>query len=217
MKTKNDIEPIMQLARDCVPVNRMITTAIPTMDGWCTVEKAFTLAGLVLKIQPKICVEIGTYAGRSFLPMLWALMQTKSGKAIGIDPYDAKISSEQEFPGNSEWWATLDHAMIEKKFHAFLKAYASPEVFEVVKKTSDAYQPPTEIDLLHIDGGHTDVAIHDAKRYGANVRPGGFIVLDDIQWVGGSVLRAIDELETMGFTEVYRNVEQNWNIMQRAK
>jgi len=216
MKTKIDIEPIMQLARDCVPVNRMITTAIPTMDGWCTVEKAFTLAGLVLTHKPKICVEIGTYAGRSFLPMLWALMQTKSGKAIGIDPYDAKISSEQEFPGNSEWWATLDHALIERKFHAFLKAYATPEVYEIVKNTSDKVIPPPVIDLLHVDGGHTDVAIRDAKRFGANVRPAGFIVLDDIQWVGGSVLRAIDELEAMRFTEVYRNVEQNWNIMQRG-
>lgn len=216
MKTKIDQAAIMQLARDCKPVERMITTAIPTMDGWCTVEKAFTLAGMVLLTRPKICVEIGTYAGRSFLPMVWALAETKSGKAIGIDPYDAKISSEQEFPGNSEWWATLDHALIEKKFHAFLKAYSSPELFEVVKSTSDACKPPAEIDLLHIDGGHTDVAIRDAKRYGANVRPGGFIVLDDIQWVGGSVLRAIDELEAMGFVEDYRNLEQNWNIMQRG-
>lgn len=216
MKTKIDIESITQLARDCAPVNRMITTAIPTMDGWCTVEKAFALAGLVLTIKPKICVEIGTYAGRSFLPMLWALMETKSGKAIGIDPYDAKISSEQEFPGNSEWWATLDHALIERKFLAFLKAYATPEVYEVIKSTSDKYTPPGRIDVLHIDGGHTDVAIRDAKRYGANVRPDGFIILDDIQWVGGSVLRAIDELEAMGFAEVYRNVEQNWNIMQRG-
>ena len=206
----------MQRARDCVPINLMISTAIPTMDGWCTVEKAFTLAGLVLEIKPEVCVEIGTYAGRSFLPMLWALRETKSGKAIGIDPYDAKISSEQEFPGNYEWWATLDHALIERKFHAFLKSFGVVDLAEIVKKTSDAATPPNQIDLLHIDGGHTDCAIRDAKRYGANVRADGFIVLDDIQWVGGSVLRAIDELEQMGFSEVYRNVEQNWNIMQKG-
>ena len=216
MTTKIDVESIMQLARDCAQVNSMISTAIPTMDGWCTTEKALTLAGLVMAHKPKLCVEIGTYSGRSFIPIVWGLMQTKSGKAIGIDPYDSKISSEQEFPGNSEWWAKLDHALIERKFHAFLKAYCQPEYYEVVKKTSDEYTPPPLIDVLHVDGGHTDVAIRDAKRYGANVRLGGFIVLDDIQWVGGSVLRAIDELEAMGFAEVYRNVEQNWNMMKRG-
>ena len=210
-----DHEALMKLAKDYPHVESMIRTTIPSMDGWATLEKAFTMAGLVLEMKPKVVVEIGTYAGRSLLPMLWALRETKSGKAIGIDPYDAKISSEQEFPGNSEWWAGLDHALIEKKFHAFLKAFGVSHLCEVVKKKSDDVTPPDVIDILHIDGGHTDVAIRDATRFGSKVRSGGVVVLDDIQWVGGSVLRAIDELEAMGFKEGYRNVEQNWNVMQR--
>lgn len=212
-----DYEALMKLAKECKPVEQMIRTTIPTMDGWATLNKAYTLAGLVLHMNPKLVVEIGTYAGRSVLPMLWALRETKSGRAIGIDPYDAQVSSEQEFPGNSEWWGELDHRKIEAKFHAFLKAFGVNNLIDVVRKKSDDVTPPESIDILHVDGGHTDVAIRDAKRFGAKVRVGGIVVLDDIQWVGGSVLRAIDELEEMGFDEIYRNVEENWNYMLRIK
>ena len=216
MKTKIDVESIMQLARDCAQVNSMISTAIPTMDGWCTSEKALTLAGLVLQMKPKLCLEIGTYAGRSFLPILWALKENGGGKAIGIDPYDAKVSSEQEFPGNSEWWATLDHGLIEKKFHAFLKAFGVAQYAEIIKKKSSDVDFPNEIDIAHIDGGHCEGGFLDIQRITPKMRIRGVVVLDDIQWVGGAVLRGIDHLLENGYVECYRNVEQNWNIMQRG-
>lgn len=217
MKPLPPYEELMTLAKANAHINRMITTAIPTMDGWCSVEKALTLAGLVLHMRPALCLEIGTYAGRSFLPMLWAIMDNKFGMAVGIDPYDAQISSEQEFPGNCEWWAGLDHGLIERKFHAYLKAMADPKLCEIIRSKSDDVNPPRVIDLLHVDGGHTDVAIRDATRFGAKVPIGGVVVLDDIQWVGGSVLRAIDALQEMGFVEHFRNAEQNWNVMHRVK
>ena len=213
--TSDDHQALLAIAQSNPNVFKYIATAIPTLDGWCSVEKAGVLSGLVLAMKPKQCVEIGTYAGRSFLPMLWALNETKSGRAMGIDPYDAQISAEQEFPGNQEWWAALDHGLIEKKFYGFLKAFKVDHLADVIKKKSDDVEPPASIDLLHIDGGHTDVAIRDAQRFGAKVRLGGIVVLDDIAWVGGSVLRAIDELEQMGFVECYRRVDENWNVMQR--
>ena len=215
MTPLSSYEALIKRAKDCRSVERMITTTLPTMDGWCTIEKAFTLAGIVLEIKPALCIEIGNYSGRSFLPILFALRENKNGKAIGIDPYDSRVSSENEYPGHSEWWAGLDHILIEKKFHTFLRNFDLMKWAEVVKKTSDQFTPPEQIDLLHIDGGHTEVAVRDAERYGCKVNPGGIIVMDDIQWIGGSVLRAIDTLEGLGFKECFRNTDQNWNVMQR--
>ena len=77
-----DYEALMKLAKECKPVERMISTAIPTMDGWCTLEKARFMAGYILSTKPKLVVELGTYAGRSFLPILWAIRENKTGKAV---------------------------------------------------------------------------------------------------------------------------------------
>jgi hypothetical protein len=149
--------------------------------------------------------------------MLWALRENKTGKAIGIDPYDAKISSEQEFPGNSEWWGSLNHDLIEKKFHAFLKAFGVAHLCEIIKKKSDDVNFPTNIDLAHVDGGHCEGGFRDIQRIAPKIRMGGIIVLDDIFWVGGAILRGIDHLEEVGFVEHYRNKEQNWNVMRKEK
>ena len=175
------------------------------------------MAGYILREKPKLVVELGTYAGRSFLPILWALKENKSGKAIGIDAYDSKLASAQEYPGSSEWWLNNDLGLIEKKFHAFMKAFDVAQYAEIIKKKTDDVIPPDNIDFLHIDAGHTEVAMRDATRFGAKVRVGGVVICDDVAWVGGSILRAIDELNQMGFEEVFMNKEQNWNCMQRVK
>lgn len=217
MKPLPTYEELMTLAKDCRPIERMISTTIPGMDGWCSTEKAYTLAGLVLHLKPKLCLEIGTYAGRSFLPILWALEQTQSGKAIGIDPYSAQVSSDQEFPGNAEWWAALDHGLIERKFHAFLKSFGLEKYAHIIKKKSDDVTFPDNIDIAHIDGGHHEGGYNDIVRIGPKMRVGGVVVLDDIRWVGGSILRGITFLEETGFKEVFCVEDQNWNVMVRVK
>lgn len=211
------IAELVSIANNKRNITLMIRTTFPSMDGWCTVLKGHALAALTLAIKPQIALEIGTFAGRSFLPILWALKDNGYGKAIGIDPYDAQVSSEQEYPGSSEWWSSVDHSIIERKFHGFLKNFGLTDWAKIIKRKSDDVEPPPSIDLLHIDGGHTEVALRDAQRFGKNVRVGGVVVLDDIQWVGGAVLRAIDELEQLGFVERYRNTDENWNLMQRVR
>ncbi len=45
------------------------------------------------------------------------------------------------------------------------------------------------------------------------------MVCDDLMWGAGYVLRSIDALEDMGFSEVARIQTEGdcWNIMQRVK
>ena len=212
----DDHSSLLAICQHNKEVFTLISTTLPTMDGWCTVEKGCAIAGLVIAMRPETVVEIGTYAGRSFLPMLFALRANARGQAVGIDPYDARISSEEEYPGNSEWWASVDHGLIEKKFHAILRRLNVMQWCRLYKSKSDSVEP-MPCGLLHIDGNHCETALRDAQRFGPKVNLGGIVVLDDIMWVGGSVLRAIDALEEMGFKECYRRAEENWCVMQRCK
>lgn len=211
-----DHEVLLSICQEHKKYFSLIATTLPTMDGWCSVEKGCVLFALVTAIRPSTVLEIGTYAGRSFLPMCWGLRANGTGKAIGIDPYDAAVSASDEMAGNHEWWAQLDHKAIQKKFLGFLKNFGLETVCHIIEKKSDDVDP-VECDLLHIDGGHSDVAVRDAQRFGAKVKLGGIAVLDDIMWSGGAVLRAIDTLEEMGFVECYRKLDENWNVMQRIR
>lgn len=213
---EEDHQALLAVAQANKKMFSMICTTIPTMDGWCSVEKACALFALTVLVKPKTVVEIGTYAGRSFLPMCWGIRENGFGKAVGIDPYDAVVSSTEEMPGNQEWWSQLDHKSIQRKFLGFLKSFGLESACHIIEKKSDDAEP-VECDILHIDGGHSEVATRDASRFGAKVRVGGIAVLDDIMWSGGSVLRAIDWLEENGFKECYRKVNENWNVLQRVK
>ena len=52
---------------------------------------------------------------------------------------------------------------------------------------------PASIDLLHVDGNHSEASVRDdLQRYLPLVRPGGVVVVDDISW--SSVRRAAEPL-----------------------
>lgn len=214
--------------------------------GWCSVRKGQTLAALVLALRPRLVVEIGVYGGRSFLPLILALHHAceESGQAgsrnpqrplavaVGIDPYDAAVSAAGEVAANADWWGRLDHGAIKRGLYEFLEAV--PEFrshWEMVERRSDEVNPHAlvlehkcNIDLLHVDGAHTEQAIRDVKRFAEWVRIGGFVVLDDLLWEGGAVSASVNELDRMGFVERFRVIgaeertgfEDNWGVYQRV-
>lgn len=212
----DDYEALLAITQNNRKFFSLIMTTLPTMDGWCTPEKGCVLFALALAMRPQTCVEVGTYAGRSFLPMAWAVRENGVGRVVGIDAYSGAVSASEEMPGNQEWWASLDHTAIKKTFFGFLKGFGLEGVSHIIEKKSDDVEPMS-CDILHVDGGHSDVAVRDAERFGPKVRLGGIAVLDDLMWSGGAVLRALDTLEEMGFRECFRRTDQNWNVMQRCR
>lgn len=207
---------LLAIAQNNKRVFNLIGTTIPTMHGWTTVEKACAMAALVLVMKPKTVIEIGVWGGRSLLPMAWAIKENGTGGVIGIDPYNATVSADNEFGDNEKWWSEQDHEAMLKYFQAFVRNFKLDDVVTLARVPSDDFRPvPCEI--LHIDGSHTEQAVRDAERFGPKVPLGGIVVCDDIMWVGGGVLRAIDTLEEIGFVERFRFGEQNWNVMQRIK
>ncbi len=66
--------------------------------------------------------------------------------------------------------------------------------------------PMQEIDLLHIDGQHTEQAVKDVDRFARNVRRGGICCMDDIEWANDGdqqVKAAVERLKELGFVEKY--------------
>lgn len=211
-------EKLLAICQNDRKLFTLISTTIPTMDGWCSVPKACALAALVLARKPDTVVEIGVWAGRSLLPMAMAAKHINHGTVIGIDPYSSQESAKFEIGENADWWGKQDHKAIKARFEAFCKNFGVQDCVKLIEKPSDDVDlKGTNIQLLHVDGSHTEQAVRDAERFGPLIERGGIAVLDDIMWVGGGVLRAIDALEEMGFHEVYRDSAENWNIMQCAK
>jgi len=172
--------------------------------GWTSQEKARTLAAIIVALKPEVTVEIGVYAGRSAISMAMAHRYINHGKVIGIDPYSKEAATEGYEGDHKKWWdenVNLDH--IHALFIDTVKHYGLDKHITLIRAKSDDATPPDSIGLFHCDGSHTDQAVRDVERYASKVPVGGVVVMDDIHWPGGGVLRAVTALEQMGFVKLY--------------
>lgn len=223
-KDGSEHETLLSICQENRKLFRFIASFVPTVGGWASVEKACMMASLVLAMKPKLFCEIGTFEGRSFIPVAVAMQDIGDGRAIGIDPYSAEASTAGESGENAVWWnnqAMHDAALA--KFQHYVKTFKLESFVHLLRKKSDDVDVPENMDILSLDGNHSDQATRDAERFGPNVRLGGIVICDDLHWQAGGVLRAVDVLEDLGFKELYRVVKSgggeanDWNVMQRVK
>ena len=189
--------------------------------GWCPLEKALDLAATVVALRPKVVVETGVYGGRSLLPMALACEAVGCGTCIGIDPWSPQASGEGYDAENAAWWGKLDHEGVRASFYANMALLGVKDRIVVHRMKSDDAPVPEVIDLLHLDSQHTEQAVREVNRFAANVRVGGVVVFDDIEWQNSGdmpVKRAMKTLIPMGFVELYRRVQPNgnWAAFQRV-
>jgi len=180
-----------------------IERVLPDGGEWCTVDKAHGLAALVLAFRPRITVEIGVWQGGSLIPMLLAMKHTGKGRAIAIDPWAHDASVADQTAPNAAWWGNVDHGAAYRKFLARLELHELLHLCTICHRSSDLCEPPSEIDLLHVDGNHGPQAVRDVERFGARVPLGGILVLDDLGWEGGHVERAHVRAAELGFRDLY--------------
>jgi predicted O-methyltransferase YrrM len=157
---------------------------------WCTLEKAHTLAGLIIGLRPQWVVEIGVWSGGSFVPMALALKALGQGRAIAIDSWKAHESIAGQGRVNADWWGQQDHEAIYQHFMKRLESLELHNFVDVYRASSNDAPVPQVIDLLHVDGNHGEQAFRDVHRFAPSVRVGGVCILDDIGWEGGHVTRA---------------------------
>ena len=194
-----------------------ILEKFPMIDGWCTEKKAVTLASIVIGMKPSVVVEVGVFGGKSALPMAMALKENGLGVIHCIDSWSAAVSVAGEEAANADWWGSLDHEAIYQKFVSLTKSFGVEKYCKIHRSKSDDVKPPSFIDLFHCDGSHTDQAIKDVLRFASRVRTGGVVVMDDLEWSGGGVKRAVQTLESMGFRSLYTVVgeNENWGVFQK--
>jgi hypothetical protein len=158
--------------------------------GGASLVKVLTLADFIVGNGLRTIVEIGVYRGRLLLPLGSLLTSLGDGIAIGIDPYSETAAMQNDahgretdlvaFPATVDWDGLHDHVTAEIvrwgiAAHTRLERARSHDV-------ASGFDPGS-IDLLHVDGNHDAAAVaRDLGDYLPAVRPGGFVVLDDISW-----------------------------------
>lgn len=173
------------------------------LGGWCVMEKALTLAAAVVALRARVSVEIGVWSGGSAIPIAMAHHAIDSGRLYVIDPWDARVSIENEVPANVEWWGAQDHEGVYKQFLTQLANSKAQNYVNVQRCRSDEATVPEVIDFLHIDGSHTMQAVKDVNKFATRIRHGGLLCFDDIGWHGGGVDASIERAKELGFVHLY--------------
>ena len=188
---------------DLRPLLDEIAQYLPEGGEWCSLSKAQGLAALVVATRPRLVVEIGVWQGGSMIPILLALKACGTGSAWAIDAWDAPSSASGQDDRNAEWWSKVDHERAYRHFLDRVAKHGLDGICTVVRARSRDVNPPSPIDILHIDGNHGEEAISDAERFLPSVRAGGFVVFDDVGWTGGHVAHALDVARRLGFEDGY--------------
>jgi predicted O-methyltransferase YrrM len=155
--------------------------------GFCSVKKATVLTNLILKHKLQLIVEIGVLEGSSFIPQALAAKQNGFGKVYAIDPWSQEESLQYTKDENHRnYWGTVNHNTFYSNFINHIEAYNIGSFVEVYKTTSKEASKnflPYSIDLLHVDGNHSEEqSYEDVCLYLPLVRKGGFVVFDDLHW-----------------------------------
>ena len=191
--------------------DEQVIRAIEPLKGWCDLYKALPLAHFILANKPETLVEIGVFGGKSLIPMGLALKQIGRGIAYGIDPWKKEPTLEgEQNADNLEWWSSVDLHDIHKGAAEAIWVNDLDKHVALIRSTSEACHGLfTDIDLLHIDGNHSElVSVRDVRLYLPRVAVGGSIWFDDCEWESTKQAQLIIESHC---NEAFR-VEKNGRI-----
>ncbi len=178
-------------------VHDYIHNVMPHMQGWCSPAKAEALAKVMLEYRPKVCLEIGVFAGRSLIAMALTLhTMNRGGLVVGIDPWttEAAIEGWENDKPNREWWEKCPHGYIREQCERFIKEMGVDPYVRLVKSTaeqalagfvvaSELHGGGPILDMLHIDGNHSEAcALFDVRNYVPLVHANGVVLFDDTNW-----------------------------------
>lgn len=167
-------------------------------DGLRLIAKGIELA---VKWDGDWMVEIGTWNANStaFIARCLKMLPTKRHRLYSIDAYERRTDGEP--------YPSPDLAANE----ATLRAWKVAGLVSLVAATSREAiegQVPVGFSLVVIDGSHRyeDVAA-DLQLYGEELRPGGYLWLDDLKQPYVGVIQAAEE---------FLRWSPGWRVIERA-
>jgi methyltransferase family protein len=201
-------------------LKKTIDDCLPGMHGWCSLEKAYAMAGIVLEAKPQVSVEIGVWGGKSFLAMALAHVELAHGHAYGIDPWakDAALDGVQE-KENLDWWAAQDYDGIYEGCMRAMFDHAPVDRWTIYRATSQRASGLFDaIDFLHVDGNHSEKAsTGDIMAYLPKLVSGGYLLFDDVDWF--STKRAVslveERCETIRAAPSVPRVSAAWTLYRK--
>lgn len=128
---------------------------------------------LVAAVKPSVLVELGTETGLSFFSFCQSMAENEvEGVCYAVDSWDG---DRHTGPYDEDVYEAVSrHAA---SFYPHLATLKRMRFSEAVDHFDDE-----SIDLLHIDGCHTYEAVsEDFRTWYPKVRPGGIILMHDIQ------------------------------------
>ncbi len=154
------------------------------IEGWCSEKKADILIDIISKMRPEVIVEIGVWGGKSLVPMACALKANNQGIIYGIDPWDSTESIRWVMnESNLAYWSRADHQAVKQRLINNLAQFDLQNQVKLIQSTSEDAAPINEIDLLHIDGNHSEQTSYlDVIKWVPLMKSGGFIIFDDMSW-----------------------------------
>jgi len=168
-------------------VRQQIVEFCTVGEGWLTPERGIEMAELVMAIQPRTVVEIGTFGGRSLISQALALKQLGKGRIYGIDSWKHADTIEGETDASAkDWWSNnVDlHAIHKLCVEAIWKFGLDAHAVLVRTQSQHCVDLFTcGIDILFIDGNHSELAsCRDVVNYLPLVNANGYIWMDDADW-----------------------------------
>ncbi|HEY2810264.1 MAG TPA: class I SAM-dependent methyltransferase [Rhabdochlamydiaceae bacterium] len=187
------------------------------LDGWCSEQKASVLIDIICRVRPKKIVEIGVWGGKSLIPMACALRANECGKIFGIDPWDSSASLEEVMhESNRAYWSYADHELVYSQLKEKISTFTLQDYIQLIRSTSEAAPDIIDIDILHIDGNHSEkTSYFDVIKWVPHVKPGGWIIFDDMTWYENGIFttaRAIEWLNTHCIKFAQFNDNCTWGI-----
>ena len=195
-----------------------LTRVIPTLHGWCSVEKALQLYKLVLEHENPLCVELGVFAGRSLLPIALGARE-KNGSAIGIDAW----SKEACLAGintiaNAEWWSGIDFDFFYNYTKSVVDDAKCQDTTSLLRSSSkdcaDKFTA-SQISLLHQDSNHSEeITVEEVNLWYDKVKIGGHWIFDDTDWP--TTQKAQELLLTKGYELIFTEKDGKHKVFIRV-
>ena len=191
--------------------------------SWCSSEKINLLMDLIVLTQPKVCVEIGAFAGASVMPVAETLKYLQNGTVFAIDAWsnDEAVKYLANDDSNKIWWSQINMKKTYKAFNRLFKRWDLYSYCTVIHKPSEeAVHEVNNIDFLHIDGNFSEIgSLRDVELYLPKVKSGGYVLLSNLFLMAPNnhqpKLKAFSKLfETC---EVVAEIEQNNAVLMRKE